>query len=154
MNAPNPYLIRAIYEWLSDSNSTPYIAINTHGIDIGVPAEYIKNNELTLNIGPRATRHLIIKNDALECDVSFSSQQYHLTIPIPTILAIYGKENNLGLAFVPPTQVKMTNAPTIPEVSLHVVKQPPKKVAKKPMLPPKRTKKPCLRLIQNTDHKS
>ena len=54
MNAPDssstrPYLIRALYEWCTDNGLTPYVAVSVDET-VQVPREYVKNNEIVLNI--------------------------------------------------------------------------------------------------------
>jgi len=49
-----PYLLRAIWEWCTDNGFTPYIAVHVdHRVQ--VPMEYVKNNEIVLNVGFEAT---------------------------------------------------------------------------------------------------
>ena len=47
MSAPaststRPYLIRALYEWCTDSGFTPYVAVLVDD-NVRVPREYVKN---------------------------------------------------------------------------------------------------------------
>src|SRR5258705_7376146 len=43
-----PYLIRAIYEWCSDSGLTPYLSVKVSA-QTRVPTEFVKNGEIVLN---------------------------------------------------------------------------------------------------------
>lgn len=95
---PNPYLIRAFYEWLSDNNLTPHIIVSVDN-NVSVPRKYVKNDEIILNISLSAVRKFRIGNDALECDTKFDNKVEHLYIPIGSISAIYALENNLGMNF-------------------------------------------------------
>ncbi len=54
-----PYLIRALYEWCTDNNQTPHIVawVNEH---TRVPMQYVRENEIVLNIGPTASHNLNI----------------------------------------------------------------------------------------------
>jgi len=54
-----PYLIRAIHEWCSDSNLTPYISVQVDA-NTRVPAEHVKNGEIVLNVSHDATHRLTI----------------------------------------------------------------------------------------------
>ncbi|MBP8101848.1 MAG: ClpXP protease specificity-enhancing factor, partial [Burkholderiaceae bacterium] len=62
MSAPaststRPYLIRALYEWCTDSGFTPYVAVLVDD-NVRVPREYVKNGEIVLNISFDATSSL------------------------------------------------------------------------------------------------
>ena len=57
-----PYLIRAIYEWCSDSGLTPYLAVAVDK-DCRVPMEFVKEGEIVLNISASATPNLLIDNE-------------------------------------------------------------------------------------------
>ena len=57
-----PYLIRAIFEWCTDSGYTPYLSVKVDA-NTRVPLEYVKNGEIVLNISPDATQHLAIGDD-------------------------------------------------------------------------------------------
>ena len=49
-----PYLVRALYEWCTDNGLTPYVAVAVDET-VQVPREYVKNNEIVLNISFDAT---------------------------------------------------------------------------------------------------
>ena len=64
-SSTRPYLIRALYEWCTDNGFTPYIAVfvDEH---VQVPKEYVKNNEIVLNVGFEATSALKLGNELIE----------------------------------------------------------------------------------------
>lgn len=101
MTPSKPYLIRAIYEWITDNNLTPYIAVDTNIARTMVPREYISEGRIVLDISPTATSSLIINNDSLECKARFGGISHTLYIPIAAIMVIYAQENNQGMAFPP-----------------------------------------------------
>ena len=49
-----PYLIRALHDWCTDNGFTPYVAVFVDA-SVQVPMEYVKNNEIVLNVGFEAT---------------------------------------------------------------------------------------------------
>jgi stringent starvation protein B len=53
-SSTRPYLIRALHDWCTDNGFTPYVAVfvDEH---VRVPMEYVKNNEIVLNVGFEAT---------------------------------------------------------------------------------------------------
>ena len=66
-----PYLIRALYEWCTDNGFTPYVAVFVDA-SVQVPTEYVKNNEIVLNVGFEAT-------SGLKLGMEFSMDQVDLT---------------------------------------------------------------------------
>ncbi|OGT07348.1 MAG: hypothetical protein A2X78_03920 [Gammaproteobacteria bacterium GWE2_37_16] len=99
VTAPNPYLIRAFYEWLSDNSLTPYVIVNVSLKGVVVPKDYVNKGEIILNISAQSVRKLRIGNDALECIAQFDNVTTPLYVPIGAITAIYAPENNLGMNF-------------------------------------------------------
>ncbi len=97
-----PYLIRALHDWCTDNGFTPYIAVY---VDAGVqvPMEYVKNNEIVLNVGFEATTALKLGNDFVEFKARFGGTAREIVVPVNHIVAIYARENGQGMAFPIPT---------------------------------------------------
>jgi len=93
-----PYLLRAIYEWCTDSGYTPYLAVKVDAATT-VPMEYVKKGEIILNISYGATSGLKMDNDAITFRARFSGVSRELYIPVHNVLAIYANENGQGMAF-------------------------------------------------------
>ena len=93
-----PYLIRALYEWCTDNGLTPYVAVSVDG-SVQVPQEYVKNNEIVLNISFDATSSLKLGNDFIEFKARFAGSSRDIMVPIGRVIAIYARENGQGMAF-------------------------------------------------------
>ena len=93
-----PYLIRAIYEWCTDSGYTPFLAVHVDATT-RVPQEFVKNNEIVLNISALATSKLQIGNDLVEFQARFGGKARTISVPIANVSAIYARENGHGMAF-------------------------------------------------------
>jgi stringent starvation protein B len=93
-----PYLLRAIYEWCTDSGYTPYLAVKVDAATT-VPMEYVKKGEIILNISYGATSGLKMDNDAITFRARFNGVSRELYIPVHNVLAIYANENGQGMAF-------------------------------------------------------
>jgi stringent starvation protein B len=93
-----PYLIRAIYEWCTDSGYTPFLAVHVDE-STRVPQEFVKNNEIVLNISALATSKLAIGNDLVEFQARFGGKARTISVPIANVSAIYARENGHGMAF-------------------------------------------------------
>jgi stringent starvation protein B len=96
-----PYLIRAIVDWCTDSGFTPYIAVAVDDT-VRVPAEFVKNGEIVLNISSLATSRLLIDNNAISFHARFSGMPRDVYVPMGRVIAVYARENGQGMAFEVP----------------------------------------------------
>ncbi len=94
-----PYLVRALYEWMLDNNLTPFVALNTTIPGVKVPEQYIKDDQIVLNISPSATHDLSLSNQNLSFCASFSGLSYSIEAPMRALTMIYAKETGQGMAF-------------------------------------------------------
>jgi stringent starvation protein B len=93
-----PYMLRAIYEWCTDSGFTPYLAVKVDAATT-VPMEYVKKGEIVLNISFGATSGLKMDNDAVRFHARFGGVSREIYVPVQNVLAIYANENGQGMAF-------------------------------------------------------
>jgi len=98
-----PYLIRALHDWCTDNGFTPYIAVFVDRL-VQVPMEYVKNNEIVLNVGFEATSGLKLGNEAIEFRARFGGVSRDIMVPVDHVVAIYARENGQGMAFPVPTE--------------------------------------------------
>ena len=94
-----PYLLRALYEWIVDSEMTPYLLVEARDETVRVPSDYVSDGKIVLNISPMAVRQLLIEDDSVSFDGRFSGRAYPVYVPIPSVLAIYAKETGEGMMF-------------------------------------------------------
>ena len=93
-----PYMLRAIYEWCTDSGYTPYLAVKVDGATT-VPMEYVKKGEIVLNISFGATSGLKMDNDSIRFHARFGGVSREIFVPVNNVMAIYANENGQGMAF-------------------------------------------------------
>ena len=107
-----PYLIRAIYEWCSDSGLTPYLSVKVDA-QTRVPMEFVKDGEIVLNICEDAAHRLTLGNDAIQFAARFSGVSRECTIPVAAVTGIFARANSQGLFFPPeqPAQAEEAAAP-------------------------------------------
>jgi len=98
-----PYLIRALHDWCTDNGFTPYIAVYVDR-SVQVPMEYVKNNEIVLNVGFEATSGLKLGNEAIEFKARFGGTAREIIVPVDHVVAIYARENGQGMAFPVPAE--------------------------------------------------
>ena len=108
-----PYLLRALHDWCTDNGFTPYIAVFVDG-GVQVPMEYVKNNEIVLNVGFEATSSLKLGNEFIECKARIGGSSREIRVPVDHVVAIYARENGQGMAFPVPTDTGSGKADASP----------------------------------------
>ncbi len=93
-----PYLVRAICEWCADNGLTPYLAAKVDA-RTRVPAAYVKNGEIVLNISAAATRRLTIDNEGIQFNARFGGVSHEISVPMSAVSGIFAKETGYGFAF-------------------------------------------------------
>jgi len=83
--------------------NTPYIAVHVDST-VQVPMEYVKNNEIVLNVGFEATSALQLGNEFVEFKAPLRGVAREIVIPVDHVLAIYARENGQGMAFPMPVE--------------------------------------------------
>ncbi|NIP27487.1 MAG: ClpXP protease specificity-enhancing factor, partial [Phycisphaerae bacterium] len=81
MTSNKPYLIRALYEWILDNNMTPHLLVNAESENVQVPAQYIHEGRIVLNINPSAIHQLQMGNDAIEFSARFGGVAHTIYVP-------------------------------------------------------------------------
>ena len=93
-----PYLLRALYEWCVDNGYTPHLAVKVDS-RTRVPAEYVKNGEITLNIGPTAVHKMQIGNELVEFSARFGGAARQISVPVGSVYGLYARETGHGMTF-------------------------------------------------------
>lgn len=99
MKSQRPYLLRALYEWIVDSDTTPYLLVKVTSDDVVVPLEFVQDGQIVLNISPNAVRDFHIGDDAIAFDGRFGGRSFDIWVPVASVAAIYAKENGQGMMF-------------------------------------------------------
>jgi stringent starvation protein B len=99
MTSNRPYLLRAIYDWITDNNLTPYILVDAAREGVRVPPQVIKNGQVVLNLAMRAVASLDLGNEWISFQARFSGASQSILIPVQAVLALYAQENGQGMMF-------------------------------------------------------
>ena len=93
-----PYLLRALYEWCLDSGHTPHIAVwvNEH---TRVPMQFVRDNEIVLNIGLNASHKLVIDNEWVHFSARFGGVSEEVWIPVGHVVSLFARESGEGMGF-------------------------------------------------------
>jgi stringent starvation protein B len=103
-SSTRPYLLRALHDWCTDNGFTPFLAVYVDR-SVQVPQEYVKNNEIVLDVSFEATSQLQLGNDYIEFKARFGGVARDICVPIDHVIAIYARENGQGMAFPVPTSL-------------------------------------------------
>jgi stringent starvation protein B len=127
MTSNRPYLIRALYDWLVDNGLTPYLLVDAERSDVQVPAQYVEDGRIVLNVSPTAVRGLELGNDSIAFEARFGGSAFTIALPPAAVLGVYARENGKGMLF--PDETTDDDSPPDPDTpppagkpSLKVVK--------------------------------
>ena len=115
-SSTRPYLLRALHDWCTDNGFTPYLAVYVDA-SVQVPMEYVKNNEIVLNVGFEATSGLKLGNDCIEFRARFGGVSRDIVVPVDHVVAIYARENGQGMAFPVPTDTAAADPKPVAEAT-------------------------------------
>lgn len=102
LTSTKPYLVRAIYEWILDNGLTPHLLVDARYPGTEVPAEFVQDDQIVLNIAPGAVRDLVMANDWISFSARFGGVPRELMVPAESVLGIFSRENRQGMVFPPP----------------------------------------------------
>ena len=94
-----PFLLRAMYQWISECGHTPHVIVDAGREGAEVPRAYVKDGKIVLNISEAAAQRLQLGNEAVEFDARFNGVSHHVRFPVSAVLGIYAKETNEGMVF-------------------------------------------------------
>ncbi len=115
MTSSRSYLLRAMYDWISDNGLTPHILVNAAESGVQAPRQHVREGKIILNVGAQATQHLRIGNERVELEVRFGGVATPVSVPLSAVLAIYARENGQGMAFNEEASVPPPAGPEKPD---------------------------------------
>ena len=99
MTSNQPYLLRAVHQWILDNDATPHLLVDAEVSEVDVPLHSVENGQIVLNIAPNAISNFLIDNEAVSFSARFSGVVKTIYIPVHAIRAIYASENGEGMMF-------------------------------------------------------
>ncbi len=99
MTSSKPYLLRALYEWILDNDSTPYILVDISSDQVLIPSSIANDGKVVLNLAPSAIQSLEMTNEHISFSARFNGVAENIYCPISSLLAIYARENGEGMMF-------------------------------------------------------
>ena len=111
MTSSRPYIMRALYEWIVDNDCTPYVLVDATVPNVMVPQQFVKDDQIVLNISPGAVMDLNISNEAVGFNGRFGGVATDVFVPISAVVGIYARENGQGMVFDPEEAVEPPDEP-------------------------------------------
>ena len=99
MTSNRPYLLRALYAWISDNGLTPHLLVDAAGEGVRVPPGSAKDGRIVLNVAARAVAQFDISNERVQFMARFGGVSHAVHVPMSAVLAIYAQENGQGMMF-------------------------------------------------------
>ena len=99
MTSNRPYLIRALYEWITDNGLTPQLLANAELAGVEVPSHHVQEGRIVLNVSASAVQGLRLGNDLIEFSARFGGTPYWIRLPPQAVMAVYARENGQGMVF-------------------------------------------------------
>ena len=97
MSSNRPYLLRALYEWIGETDMTPYLLVDAGREGVPVPHPTIKDGRVVLNIAARAVAQLELGNREIRFMARFGGVSQSVIVPVAAVLAIYAQETGQGM---------------------------------------------------------
>jgi stringent starvation protein B len=110
VNSSKPYLVRALYEWILDNDTTPYILVDTSSDEVLIPPGIANDGKVVLNLAPAAIENLEMTNEQVSFSARFNGVAENIFCPITSLLAIYARENGEGM-----NPTTLPSSPTTPK---------------------------------------
>lgn len=99
MNNFKSALFDSVFDWIVENDFTPYLLVDTSSELVSVPREYAQDDRIILNIHPRSVDGLTVNEDGLSFLARFNGRSRPIVVPADSMLALYARESNQGVAF-------------------------------------------------------
>lgn len=99
MTSNRPYLIRAIYDWITDNGMTPHLMVDAEHPSAIVPMEFADDGRIVLNVAPQAVHGFHIGNDMIRFSARFGGRPFAIELAPQAVLGLFARENGQGMLF-------------------------------------------------------
>jgi len=99
MTSSRPYLVRALYDWITDNGMTPYLVADAEAAGIAIPEGLAEDGQIVLNISATAVRGFDMGDGAVSFSARFQGRDFAVYVPMPALMAIYARETGQGMSF-------------------------------------------------------
>jgi len=99
MLSKRPYLVPAFYDWIVDQGHVPHLVVNADADGVTVPAGFVEDGHIQLNIGPNAVRHFHMDRVAISFEARFAGRPEQIYVPMHAVRAIVDRDSGQGATF-------------------------------------------------------
>ncbi len=99
MLSKRPYLVPAFYDWIVDQGHVPHLVVNADADGVMVPAGFVQDGHIQLNIGPSAVRDFHMDRSGISFEARFAGQPERIYVPMHAIRAIVDRDSGQGATF-------------------------------------------------------
>ncbi len=99
MKSSVPYMLRALNEWIIDSDCTPHLVVDATADGVIVPREHVQDGRIVLNISMSAVRNLLMSDETVTFGCRFGGMPFDVEVPLAAVLGIVARENGEGMMF-------------------------------------------------------
>lgn len=93
------YLLRAVYDWAVANGFTPHLVVDAGRPGVQVPAAYVQEGKVVLNVAPRAVAHFELDEQGVRFSARFGGRPTSVASPLAAVRAVYARESGQGVAF-------------------------------------------------------
>lgn len=86
-------------EWMLDNRLTPHVVVDAAAAGVEVPADFVNDGRIVLNLSDAATDALVLGNDVIEFSARFAGTPRAVRFPVDAVLGIYARETAQGMVF-------------------------------------------------------
>ena len=118
MLSKRPYLVPAFYDWIVDQGHVPHLVVNADADGVMVPANFVEDGHIQLNVGPNAVRDFHMDRVGISFEARFGGQPERIYVPMHAVRAIVDRDSGQGATFADepeetfPQDDEMTASPT------------------------------------------
>jgi len=111
MSPLQPYLLRALVDWITDNGMTPHLQVDASHPGVVVPASAVRDGMVVLNIAPRAVSQFSMDLEEVGFLARFGGVSQSVRIPVAAIQAVFVRENGRGMVFQEDQQAAAASGP-------------------------------------------
>ena len=82
-----------------DNGLTPQILVDATAPGAEVPARFVREGQIVLNVHDQAIELRSLGNEILEFAARFGGVAHQVRVPVEAVLAVYARENGQGIFF-------------------------------------------------------
>jgi len=99
MLSRRPYLVPAFYDWIVDQGHVPHLVVNADAEGVMVPATFVEDGHIQLNVGPSAVRDFHMDRSGISFEARFAGKPERIYVPMHAVRAVVDRDTGQGATF-------------------------------------------------------